>query len=198
MREVRFTQDSIANEFSDGRSLEALVEALQQGSILPLSVDFLVLDAVEVDRNVFCMNNRRLWCLYQYQKVVDTMVMVCLRVTRTKDPMLRQFLRAFTTNDCGHSIRRRAPPPAGGWGLAGLPLLPRLPRPATDPAEPKRVLPPGRLPPAPPPPPPQSAAPLVASGPLVPPAAARLGVVPKVAAAAPAPAGAAAVLTEMS
>jgi len=188
VREVRFTQDSIAHSFSDGRSLEALIEALQQGYILPLSVGFLVLDAVEVDRNVFCMNNRRLWCLYQYQQMVDTMVMVRLRVTRTKDPTLRQFLRAFTTNDCGHSVRRRAPPPAGGSALA---RLPRLLRPATDPAKPKRVLPPGRLPPAPPLPPPQTAAPL-------PQAAARLGAVPKVAAAAPAPAGAAAVLAEMS
>mmetsp|Transcript_78930 Transcript_78930/g.255027 ORF Transcript_78930/g.255027 Transcript_78930/m.255027 type:complete len:135 (+) Transcript_78930:331-735(+) len=134
------------------------------------------------------MNNRRLWCLYQYQQMVDTMVMVRLRVTRTKDPTLRQFLRAFTTNDCGHSVRRRAPPPAGGSALA---RLPRLLRPATDPAKPKRVLPPGRLPPAPPLPPPQTAAPL-------PQAAARLGAVPKVAAAAPAPAGAAAVLAEMS
>jgi len=110
VRDVLFTQDSIGSRFTDGRTFEDLIEGLQSGAIVPLSAGFLTLTAVNVDGKNFCMNNRRLWCLQEYQKTVNKTVCVRLRITKNKDPEIDKFLRHYTTIDSGGSVRRRAPP----------------------------------------------------------------------------------------
>lgn len=110
MREVFFTQDSISSKFSDGRVFTALIDGLRQGIIDTLRDSFLTLDAVQVSGRLYSLANRRLYCLKEYQKTVNSVVRVRLRVTCNKDPMIERFLRSFTTNDYGLSVRRRAPP----------------------------------------------------------------------------------------
>ena len=44
--QIRYTHQSPADHFKDGRPIDQLVDELEQGSVHPLEVDFLVLDVV--------------------------------------------------------------------------------------------------------------------------------------------------------
>lgn len=108
--DVRFTQDSIQGQtFKDGKRLEDLVDALVRGEIGVLEADFLVLEATRYKSDYFCNNNRRLWCLQQYQQLCPPgeTVRVRLTVARVKDPIIMRFMRQFTTNNNGLSVEKR-------------------------------------------------------------------------------------------
>ncbi|CAJ1339975.1 unnamed protein product [Effrenium voratum] len=124
LMDIRFTHDSIAGRFGDGRTFEALIRDLELGRVDPATSSFLHLEAfcttkVENRKLYFCLNNRRLYCLKEYGRRSGRSVKVHLKVRAlahdadalvpeiTKDQNLQQFLRAMTTDVVGKAVRIR-------------------------------------------------------------------------------------------
>lgn len=65
--ELRYASDTISNRFWDGRPLKDLVRDIQQKKIDVLHHENLILDcvALPLQKELYCLNNRRLWCLKQ-------------------------------------------------------------------------------------------------------------------------------------
>lgn len=105
--DVRFTQDSIQSKFTDGHTFEELIDGLVAGTFVVTREAWLSLEAVEVNGFVWALDNRRLYCLKEFQKKCTSTVMVRLRVTRNKDPQIKDFLNKLTTENGGQSVRVR-------------------------------------------------------------------------------------------
>merc|ERR1711862_581315 len=70
VRDLRFSHDSIRSHFSDGRSFKELIGELMRGEIDPLQ-DEPFRAGLQVWRfrgKNICRNNRRLYCLKQFQR----------------------------------------------------------------------------------------------------------------------------------
>jgi len=138
---VLFTHDCIAGQFGDGKTFPPLIEGLQKGEINSLCHDFLVLNAVEVDGKLYSLDNRRLYCLKEYQKLQkDQVVSVRLKVTRNTDPAIAMFLQKLTTNNGGYSVRVRSRVVGSGLVAFVMPNVPWAAKNTT--AIPKPVVPP--------------------------------------------------------
>eukprot|EP00440_Ansanella_granifera_P031679 gb/GFBE01034386.1/.p1 GENE.gb/GFBE01034386.1/~~gb/GFBE01034386.1/.p1 ORF type:complete len:384 (+),score=53.53 gb/GFBE01034386.1/:1-1152(+) len=123
VKEVRFTHDSIASTFADGKSLAGLVSDLQAGKVHPATSEFLRLEAVcaEVDgaRTYFSLNNRRLHCLKEFSEQSRSLVKVRLKVKKMtpehekimagmmKDTIFQRVIRAVSTSNKGESVQIR-------------------------------------------------------------------------------------------
>ena len=81
---------------------------LLDGTVDPMRDEFLLLESVKVDNKLYCLNNRRLKCLWDYQQLVQHEVKVRLKVTKFKNPILQKFLRSYTSSHRG----AEAPPAA--------------------------------------------------------------------------------------
>lgn len=103
---IHFTHDSIKPCFRDGRRLEDLISQLLSREVCPLQSDFLRLDVMNVDGKLFSENNRRLYCLKEYQKQASYDVQVSVLETRAVGRTLK-FLRAYTTRCGGHNVMLR-------------------------------------------------------------------------------------------
>ena len=62
-RNIRYTHDSIARSFADGRNFDELLESLSGGSVRSLQDTFLALQVVCVDGVQYSLDNRRLYVL---------------------------------------------------------------------------------------------------------------------------------------
>lgn len=127
--DVLFTHDSICAQFQDGKTFPALIQGLQSGEIVSLREGFLTLEAIEFDNKIFTMDNRRLYCLKEFQKGMSEKVMVKLKVTRFVSKELREFLTKLTTVTAGSGIRVRAAVGNGmrpnvdkSVGMLGMPM----------------------------------------------------------------------------
>lgn len=65
--ELRYASDTISYHFGDGKPLEGLVSDIQQKKINVLHHENLILECVALPEKkaLYCLNNRRLWCLKQ-------------------------------------------------------------------------------------------------------------------------------------
>ena len=116
--EIRFIQDTIGETFKDGRFLKDLIAALIHGEVHPLKDEFLCLDVVLYRGRLRSMNNRRLYCLKEFQRLrLGTRgnnakfkgtgrVEVHVNVIRF-DPMVEAFIEAMTRKKGGASVRVR-------------------------------------------------------------------------------------------
>jgi len=68
VKEINFSQNSIGRNFKDGRSFDDLLRKLRKGTVDPTHAGFLKLEVYFYDRRLYTLNNRRLWCLKEYQK----------------------------------------------------------------------------------------------------------------------------------
>ncbi|CAE7947479.1 dis3l2 [Symbiodinium sp. KB8] len=93
--EVLYTQESCGTLFSDGqRSLQQLVEELVEGRHDPLTSEFLWLEAVSKRGKLFSNDNRRLWCLKEYQRRCGREVWIRIRVEKLP-PAARRFVERY-------------------------------------------------------------------------------------------------------
>eukprot|EP00931_Biecheleriopsis_adriatica_P022490 TRINITY_DN14437_c0_g1_i1.p1 TRINITY_DN14437_c0_g1~~TRINITY_DN14437_c0_g1_i1.p1 ORF type:complete len:314 (-),score=38.47 TRINITY_DN14437_c0_g1_i1:21-962(-) len=65
---VLYSQSGCSRNFRDGRSLEDLISELNRGEHDPLTTDFLTLNCVRISEKIYSYDNRRLYCLKQFQK----------------------------------------------------------------------------------------------------------------------------------
>jgi len=126
VHDLRYTRARIAARFGDGRHLNDLISELCSSRIVASSEAFLVLNVVRYRGRLFCLDNRRLWCLRQFQLQASHDVRVRVRV-HDLGPVGRKF----------QALRPGGPP--------------RILAPARRPGE---APPPPPMPPLPPPMPP--------------------------------------------
>ena len=82
------------SRFSDGKRFDVLIEQLRKGAVDPMRDKFLQLEGVKIDNKYYSLNNRRLYCLRQYQASLDAQhvlgqpprVWVRLNVPQVIDP----------------------------------------------------------------------------------------------------------------
>eukprot|EP00439_Symbiodinium_sp_Y106_P079756 s1331_g18.t1 len=123
--EVEFSQDSIGERFTCGRELQTTIDDLRHGKVHPDSSAFLVLQAMKTAARTryICRNNRRLYCLKEFQKRErrrredrDFIVKVRLNVIEDRDQNISDFIGHRTSgpavedSDSGDS-----PSPAASW-----------------------------------------------------------------------------------
>ncbi len=115
---VRYTQSSCSCVFRDGRSLEQSVADLVDGRVDALRDEWLTLDVVLLNGKLYSVNNRRLYCLKQFQILVrhSCTVLVRVRLHRwnsiSQGHICKQFRKHFTTECDGESIFIRMKPAA--------------------------------------------------------------------------------------
>ena len=119
--QVFFTHDSIKDTFSyrtahAGQPLESLVNALRSGTT---TVDDprLVLDGVMHDGRLYCLRNRRLYCLKQYARQLG--IDISIRIRRRNDGILDKSWK--TTTNMGTDVRIRSNVAARVLPWRGLP-----------------------------------------------------------------------------
>jgi len=114
--DVRFTHNDVRECFGDGRKLGELIDDLMSGVVSPLRDDFMVLECVWANKKWRSLNNRRLFCLKEFQKLSGKKVMCKIKVSRViNDPVLNKFMRSNSTKNGGASvvIRRTRPQAVG-------------------------------------------------------------------------------------
>jgi len=136
VRDLRYTSDRLPARFRDGRRLDDLVADLQQCRIVASSAPCLRLDAVRFRGRSYCLNNRRLWCLREYQRQVPHDVRIHVRVHEL-GPVGRRFVPAGPGQASRGSIAPlssarmpstpRAPPAPPMPELPAAPPMPALP-----------------------------------------------------------------------
>ena len=80
VRDIEFTQASIAPRFRNGGYLTKLISDLNEGNLDPCRTDWLQLEVVQFRDKFYSNDNRRLFCLKQHQRHVDWNVKVMTRV----------------------------------------------------------------------------------------------------------------------
>eukprot|EP00930_Biecheleria_cincta_P042846 TRINITY_DN29486_c0_g1_i1.p1 TRINITY_DN29486_c0_g1~~TRINITY_DN29486_c0_g1_i1.p1 ORF type:complete len:708 (-),score=150.52 TRINITY_DN29486_c0_g1_i1:56-1903(-) len=118
--DVRFSQDTIAPTFSDGKTFDRLIGELHSGKVHPSRDDFLVLDAFRGKRGcLFSLNNRRLHCLKEFEKQLGKPLKISLKVQRmtpeqqamldtmVQDATMQRIVRGLSTKDKGCSVQIR-------------------------------------------------------------------------------------------
>lgn len=95
---IRFTQDSIGKNFSDGRSVMDLISKLRSGAVKP--DDLPPIRIFKKDGKIYTLDNRRLYATQQAGVKVKT-------VGASQDEILRESGKKFTTKNDGASVRIR-------------------------------------------------------------------------------------------
>ena len=88
--DLNFTQSSCGDRFTDGKSFLELLNGLLSKKI-KLSEPFLQLSCVETSAGISSFNNRRLFVLKQYQRLVSFPVKVSCKI-HALDPVLESFV----------------------------------------------------------------------------------------------------------
>ena len=105
--ELLYTQDSCRPVFADGTRLDVVTQQLISQEIDPLQDPWFLLDVVEWGGRLYSIDNRRLYCLHQYQKHVgDKAVKIRVRIHRWLE-IFDRFWMHYTTRNGGLSIRIR-------------------------------------------------------------------------------------------
>ncbi|MCP1307952.1 RHS repeat domain-containing protein [Paenibacillus tyrfis] len=94
---VRFTQDSVKAEFSDGRSVYQLIDDLKSGNVKPK--DIPEIRVFEKDGNLYSLDNRRLYAFQQAN--------VNVRYRLATESEVSAQMWKMTTKNNGTSIRIR-------------------------------------------------------------------------------------------
>ena len=97
---IRFTQDTIGAKFSDGRSVQGLVDGLKSGKVSPN--DLPPIRTFQKDGLTYTLDNRRLFATHQAGVNVKT-------VPATTQEVARELPRKFTTRNQGTIIGIRGP-----------------------------------------------------------------------------------------
>jgi RHS repeat-associated protein len=92
---LRFTQDSIGSKFSDGRSVQGLIDGLKSGKVSPN--DLPPIRTFQKDGLTFTLDNRRLFAAHQAGVQVKT-------VPATAAEIAKELPRKFTTPNNGTII----------------------------------------------------------------------------------------------
>mmetsp|Transcript_133176 Transcript_133176/g.249045 ORF Transcript_133176/g.249045 Transcript_133176/m.249045 type:complete len:694 (-) Transcript_133176:194-2275(-) len=92
-----FTHDSIARRFRDGRPLQRLIDELCSGHVDPLQADFLILETCSVNGKLMCINNRRLFCVREFQKRSARMIFLRVKITEIVQPGALKLFQAWTS-----------------------------------------------------------------------------------------------------
>lgn len=115
---IRWTHDTIATQFGDGKTFAALISDLRRGKVHPMDEDskndFLILDVIKNEANslVFSINNRRLGCLKKWadetdQHLRDVKVRVKYIGSFKNEEMMFKSAQSLTTTNGGKSIEQR-------------------------------------------------------------------------------------------
>ena len=96
---IRYTQDSIAKNFRDGRSVADMISGLKNGSISPNDVP--PIRVFEMDGILYSLDNRRLYAFKQ-----ASMNKIRIRMVN-KDEIAKELSDKFTTKDGGLSVFER-------------------------------------------------------------------------------------------
>lgn len=126
--ELRYASDTISDEFWDGKSLRGLVDDITSYTINLSTHEKMILDCVEVpvrrfskerqwdqwvgseagcQGTIYCLNNRRLWCIKESSEKMGRDLPVRVKIYRFSD--CAEFWQSrITTVNGGHrvSIRR--------------------------------------------------------------------------------------------
>eukprot|EP00397_Hematodinium_sp_SG-2012_P000604 GEMP01000605.1.p1 GENE.GEMP01000605.1~~GEMP01000605.1.p1 ORF type:complete len:1845 (+),score=340.38 GEMP01000605.1:31-5535(+) len=101
--EVFYTQHSISSTFGSGlhagKPLDTLVEDLLIGVTQP---EFLELSGAKFRNRIFSLNNRRLYCLKQYQNMTGGKTFINIKL-QPLDAFTARFISGFSTADDGAS-----------------------------------------------------------------------------------------------
>eukprot|EP00434_Breviolum_minutum_P035928 symbB.v1.2.031816.t1/scaffold3735.1/size51219/6 len=85
--ELRFASDSISDHFADGRPLMNLVHDIMLKAIDPYVHPNMILDCVRLPHSnaLYCLNNRRLWCLNRLEEIQNQEVVVRVKIYNFSD-----------------------------------------------------------------------------------------------------------------
>jgi hypothetical protein len=112
---MRYTHNSIAPAFGDGKTLSALVADLHSGKVHPLkehpSCNFLILHAIKIESTgeSISLNNRRLRCLNMYAKEAKAKVYLRVKFKGTFEDkqVYLKFMKSNTSTTGGKTIEIR-------------------------------------------------------------------------------------------
>jgi RHS repeat-associated protein len=97
---IRFTQDTIGSKFSDGRSVQGLIDGLKSGKVSPN--DLPPIRTFQKDGLTYTLDNRRLFAAHQAGVKIKT-------VPATAKDVAKELPRKFTTRNQGTIIGIRGP-----------------------------------------------------------------------------------------
>jgi len=104
---IHFSQNSIGSFFKCGKSISSTLEELQEGKVTT-EEKFFKIEVVMFDDKYYTINNRRLWCLKEYQKTLSSRLEVQVKMI-AMDPAIAAFFRNFTTTNGGTEVEIRPP-----------------------------------------------------------------------------------------
>jgi len=94
---LRYTHDTIKKTFQDGRQVCALLDDLMTGRISHKTHRHMELEcAIRHDGYQYCLNNRRLWCLKEYERKLGQAVYVKVKIVKSRELL---WSRLTTVND---------------------------------------------------------------------------------------------------
>mmetsp|Transcript_117890 Transcript_117890/g.345386 ORF Transcript_117890/g.345386 Transcript_117890/m.345386 type:complete len:704 (+) Transcript_117890:2-2113(+) len=109
--DVFYTQSSCGGQFSDGKALNDLIEAVVRDPAYALNDKRLELDVVKKGRALMCVNNRRLHCFHRAdERIKPKKVYIWIRQYNW-EPIWERYFRNLDANNRGKdiSVRRKAP-----------------------------------------------------------------------------------------
>jgi len=93
---IRYTQDSCSRRFRHGphagRLLTDVVEDLVAERLHPERSSWLTLDVVERKRSLVSVDNRRLWCLHEFQRRIPSRTVYAKIRVKRWDPLFDRYL----------------------------------------------------------------------------------------------------------
>merc|ERR1712185_79129 len=97
-------------QFSDGKPLQALIDALVEDPTYALNDDRLIVDVVKKGRALMCVDNRRLHCFHEADKLIAPVKKVLIRIRQhTWRPIWDRFSKNLDPENHGKHIRVRPP-----------------------------------------------------------------------------------------
>ena len=107
-REIRYSQASCSSKFRHGPYqgclLEVVVDDLIRGTVKPLEDDWFVLDVVKRDGKLISVDNRRLFCLHEFQRRYPSKVVWARIRVKFWDSLFDRFLNHSDSANNGTSI----------------------------------------------------------------------------------------------
>ena len=110
VKDLRYTQSSCSCFFRDGHTVQHTIADLIDGRADPLRDEWLVLDVVTMHGELYSIDNRRLYCLKELQRLAGNSCSVLARIryhcwwTAPRDSVLDTFWQHYTTECDGRNI----------------------------------------------------------------------------------------------
>eukprot|EP00928_Gymnodinium_smaydae_P015279 TRINITY_DN15617_c0_g2_i1.p1 TRINITY_DN15617_c0_g2~~TRINITY_DN15617_c0_g2_i1.p1 ORF type:complete len:454 (+),score=90.39 TRINITY_DN15617_c0_g2_i1:3-1364(+) len=105
--DVKFTQESCGAQFQNGASLQDLIEAILRDPDYPLSAPQLTIDVVRKGRALLSVDNRRLHCFQEAEKLLGRKILIKIR-EYTWEPIWDRYFNNLDPNSTNTGIRVRS------------------------------------------------------------------------------------------